>query len=126
MLVSDVTIVVVVTMVTTPVFQRRKMLRNTWQYLRKEQDQTLTDQPSAVGQDDGKQSHSWIILQSKTLIRTDLSSQSTKWKDTQFSRSTLDPAYNEQFDAQKCVCSGRVLVVTELINIVVNETALSL
>ena len=55
---SDVTIVVVVTMVTTPVFQRRKMLRNTWQYLRKEQDQSPSGQPSAVGPDDGKQSHS--------------------------------------------------------------------
>ena len=34
---------------------------------------------------------------------------------------TLGPAYNEQFDAQKCARSSRVLVVTELLNIAVNE-----
>ena len=86
MLVSDVTIVIVVTMVTTPVFQRRKMLRNTWQYLRKEQDQTLSGQPvlwaKMMVNNPIPESYSKV-----KLIRTAFASQSTKWKDTQFSRS---------------------------------------
>ena len=34
------------------------------------------------------------------------------------------PIYNKQFNAQNCARSSRVLVVTELFNSVVNETAL--
>ena len=38
---------------------------------------------------------------------------------------TQGPAYNEQFDAQKSVCSNRVLVVTKLFNIGVNDRLLT-
>ena len=38
---------------------------------------------------------------------------------------TLGLAYNEQFDAQKCICSSWVLVVSEHFNIVVNDRPLA-
>ena len=34
---------------------------------------------------------------------------------------TLGPAYNEQFDTQKCAGSSRVLIITKPFDIVVNE-----
>ena len=37
----------------------------------------------------------------------------------------IGSAYNEQFDAQKCIRSGRVLIVCEHFNIVVNDRALA-
>ena len=40
--------------------------------------------------------------------------------------STLGPAYSEQFDAQKCARSSRVLVVTELFNSSVHVRTLPL
>ena len=38
--------------------------------------------------------------------------------------ATVGPTYNEQFDAQKCGRSSRVLVLTEIFNTAVKETAL--
>ena len=48
-----------------------------------------------------------------------------KKRNTHFFEYTLGPAYNEHFNSQKSARSNRVLVVTELFNIVVNDRILA-